>query len=213
MKRYLPELLTCGALPLRHRIIGQVSRVPGAVALGRPTWVHPRNRIPAADDSVATIHAYHFLEHLSGDDVISFMREVKHGADPGEKGILNFTMPLFRMQHLDTHSTTKVRWTEETNYQLPIQRHQLRKFRKVASCSCTSRWLAGVAYRNLCVIGQLLKSDKPAPQVEKWFYPQKPAREGVPGGVAMNEDKTCVPVAVTHHPGAYRPKGVDPTKY
>jgi hypothetical protein len=176
MKRYLPELLTCEGPSFDIGSSGRY-QVPGAVALGRPTWVPPRDPIPAADDSVATIHAYHFLEHLSGDDVVSFMREVERVLIP-ERGVMNFSTPHFSSELMAHTLDHKSRWSEETlsylfndNTYENFGKWRLRVHFVMA---------AGVAYRNLCVIGQIIKSDKPAPQVEKWFYPQKPAREGVP---------------------------------
>ena len=129
MKRYLPELLTYEGPSFDIGSSGRY-QVPGAVALGRPTWVHPRDPIPADDDSVATIHAYHFLEHLSGNDAVSFLREVERVLIP-ERGVMNFSMPHSSSELMAHTSTTRVRGPRRL-LQLPVQRRHLREFRQVA---------------------------------------------------------------------------------
>ncbi len=37
--------------------------IPGAVGLDLPKWNADTDNIPYADETVALIHAYHFLEH------------------------------------------------------------------------------------------------------------------------------------------------------
>ena len=88
MKRHLPELVTC---PGPRYDIGASGKyvAPGAIPLGPPNWIFPRDPIPAADDSLATIHCCHFLEHLSGDNAVLFLREVERVLIP-ERGVMNF---------------------------------------------------------------------------------------------------------------------------
>jgi hypothetical protein len=67
---------------------------PGATPLGPSTWIIPRDRIPAADNSVASIHCYHMREHLFGDDAVAFLREVERVLIP-ERGVFNFSVRYF----------------------------------------------------------------------------------------------------------------------
>jgi hypothetical protein len=61
MKRYLPELVEFTG-PSYDIGASGIYRVPGAIPLGPPNWIFPRDPIPAADDSVATMRlTVHFL--------------------------------------------------------------------------------------------------------------------------------------------------------
>src|SRR6516162_2310318 len=93
MKRRLPKLLTCDGRAFDLGASG-LYVAPGATALGPPSWVFPRDSIPAEADSVGTIHAYHFLEHLSGEDAVALMREVERVLIP-ERGVFNFSIPYY----------------------------------------------------------------------------------------------------------------------
>jgi hypothetical protein len=167
MKRHLPELLTCDGPAFDVGSSGKY-KVPGAVALGRPDWVHPRDKIPATDDSVGTIHAYHFLEHLTGDDVVTFMREVERVLIP-ERGVMNFSVPYFNTVLMAQNLDHKSLWCEETFRHL-FHDDTYENF---------GRWrlqvhflvIVGIVNRNLALVGQIIKSDRPAPEQPKWSYP------------------------------------------
>lgn len=136
--------------------------INGCVALGRPAagfsknsgWVFPRDRIPYDDATVATIHCYHFLEHLSGDDAITFLREAERVMIPG-KSVLNFCMPYYssnlQAECLDHRSF----WNENS----------FRNLFENSGYDIAGGWklrthfimIAGVVERNLCVIGQLVR--------------------------------------------------------
>jgi hypothetical protein len=40
-------------------------------------WNFPKNPIPTTDGKVSMMHCYHFLEHLTGEDAILFLKEVQ----------------------------------------------------------------------------------------------------------------------------------------
>ena len=76
LDRDLPPLLEA---PLGKSIgLGEsgTKRV-GSVGLGLPEWCWPENKIPAEDGTVAIVHAYHFMEHLTGEDAITLLAEVQ----------------------------------------------------------------------------------------------------------------------------------------
>ncbi|MGE5217502.1 MAG: hypothetical protein ACM3SP_10925 [Chloroflexota bacterium] len=167
MKRYPPGLLTCSGPSFDVGSSGKY-QVPGATALGRPDWMHLRDAIPAADDSVAPIHAYHFLEHLTGQDAVSFMREVERVLIP-ERGVFNFSMPYFNTPLMAHNLDHKSLWCEET----------FRRLFHDDTYENFVKWrlrvhfllIAGIVQRNLCIIGQVIKSDKPAAEFPKWYHP------------------------------------------
>jgi hypothetical protein len=167
MKRHLPELVTC---PGPSYDIGASGKyvVPGAIPLAPPNWIFPRDPIPAADDSVATIHCYHFLEHLSGDDAVLFLREVERVLIP-ERGVMNFCVPYFSSLLMAQNLQHKSFWCEET----------FRNLFEDDTYEHCGKWrlrvgllvIAGVVNRNLALFGQIIKSDVKQPCEEKWFYP------------------------------------------
>jgi hypothetical protein len=49
--------------------------IPNSIGLDLPEWNAETDRIPFDDETVGTIHAYHFLEHLS--DPIPVIKEAE----------------------------------------------------------------------------------------------------------------------------------------
>jgi hypothetical protein len=155
MKRQLPGLL---AFPGPSFDCGASGKyvAPGAVALGPPTWRVPRDPIPAADSSVATIHAYHFLEHLSGDDAVAFLREVERVLIP-ERGVLNFSIPYYNTVLAAQSLEHKSLWCEET----------FAKLFGEDTFEYYGRWrlrvhflvIAGLVSRNLALVGQIVSGE------------------------------------------------------
>jgi hypothetical protein len=167
MKRNLPELVTCEGPSYDVGASGKYV-VPGAIPLGPPKWVFPRDPIPAADDSVATLHAYHFMEHLSGDDAVAFLREVERVLIP-DRGVMNFVVPYFSSALMAQDLQHKSFWCEET----------LRNLFEDKAYEHYGEWrlqvgfliIAGIVNRNLALLGQIVKSHTPRPPPNEWFHP------------------------------------------
>jgi hypothetical protein len=143
----------------------------GATALGKPDWEHPKNKIPAAADSVAMIYCFHFLEHLTGYDAQLFLREVERVLIP-ERGVLTFSIPYYSSplaQNLDHKSF----WAEDTFEHL----FHDDKWENFGKWKLRVHFLliCGIVQRNMCVIGQIVKSEKPVPvpkeDKDKWYWP------------------------------------------
>jgi hypothetical protein len=155
MKRLVPNLL---AFPGRAINVGSSKgdRWPNfeAEPLGRPDWVFPIDNLPYDDHSIATIHCYHFLEHLTGDDAIRFLREAERVMIPNGS-VLNFCMPYYssnlQAECLDHRSS----WNENS----------FRNLFNNSGYDLAGKWdlrchfimIAGLVERNLCVIGQLAR--------------------------------------------------------
>jgi hypothetical protein len=81
-------------------------KVHGSVAIWRPAWRFPRDPLPCDDHSVRSVHAYPFLEHLSGEDALKFSREEER---------LNRSVQYFDTL-LQAHDLTyKSFWCEDTS--------------------------------------------------------------------------------------------------
>jgi hypothetical protein len=111
MKRDLPPLIERAGRAIDLGASGKYVAA-GAEALGPPRWVWPRDPIPAARDSVATIHTYHFLEHLSGHEVASLLREIERVLMPG--GVLNYSVPYYTSTLAIQNLEHKSQWCEDT---------------------------------------------------------------------------------------------------
>jgi hypothetical protein len=155
MKRQLPELLEHDGRAFDVGASGK-QVAPGATPLGAPAWVFPRDRIPAAADSVATLHAYHFLEHLSGDDAVAFLREVERVLIP-ERGVMNFSIPYYSATVAAHDLNHKSQWCEDTFKNLFTDDTYDHDGGGAWRLRVHSLLIAGVVQRNLCVIGQIVK--------------------------------------------------------
>jgi hypothetical protein len=153
MKRTLPDLI---AFEGRAFDIGASGRyiAENAIPLGLPDWSFPRDKIPANDDSVATLHCYHFLEHLSGEDAIAFLREAERVMIPNQS-VFNFCIPYYGSLLSVQDLTHKSFWGEE-NFRTLFDNHYY---------SMAGEWrlhvhfimIAGIVQRNLALIGQIVK--------------------------------------------------------
>ena len=153
MKRDLPELLAFDGPSFDCGASGKYV-APGAVPLGPPQWIVPRDPIPAADDSVATVHAYHFLEHLAGDDAVKFLREVERVLIPG-RSVFNFSVPYFNTVLMAQSLEHKSWWCEET---FPKLFHE-DTFRYYGEWRLRVHFqvIMGIVNRNVGLLGQLVK--------------------------------------------------------
>jgi SAM-dependent methyltransferase len=157
MKRSLPDLLDPPPGIAFDLGASGYYTMKGALALGLPIWSFPRDAIPAKDDSVAIIHAYHFMEHLSGDDAIKFLREAERVLIEG--GILNYCVPYHKTGLQAQDLTHKSVWNEDVFENLFNNTHY-------DPAGDPREWLlkvhfqiiAGVVERNLALIGQLVKT-------------------------------------------------------
>jgi len=162
LDREIPELW----VPPRigHRLNlgpGDKKEIPGTVGVGRGGklmdvyWNAP-DRLPYSDGTVAEIHAYQFMEHFTGDEVLMMLRDFERVLMIG--GCVYIATPhqysTMAHQALDHRSV----WNEEVwnwlfgNEYYSDHEEQPWKF-NVHCC-----FLMGVVYRNLNVFTQLVRT-------------------------------------------------------
>jgi len=156
MKRNIPAIIkyTDGKVINLGSSPGDVWRIPGADALGKPDWRFPAKPLPYDDASITTIHCYHFLEHLWGPDAISMLRECERVMVPN-RSVLNFCMPYYNSNLQAECLDHKSIWNENT----------FRNLFENSGFDIAGDWklkthfilIAGVVERNLCVIGQIVR--------------------------------------------------------
>ncbi len=158
MSRTIPELegAPLGLLSINLGA-GTKKIVPAdPIPLDQPEWdaIDP---IPFGDGSVGTIHAYHFLEHLSGEEVVCVLGECQRVLAPG--GVMNIVVPYYnsqlQAQSLDhRHAFCEETWRstfEEDTFNIPGAPKEGWKFRIGLNV------IIGIAERNLCLMTQLIR--------------------------------------------------------
>lgn len=145
---------------LRPPPIGPVLDIGGTglkpdfgLPLGLPDWSFPRNEIPFAGGSVGMIHAYHFLEHLTGETAIAFLREVERVLTPD--GVFQFCVPYYNSFMQAQDLTHKSQWNEETFSKLFANPYYDPAGKWSLKVHCI--FIMGIVERNLALLGQLVK--------------------------------------------------------
>ena len=124
------------------------------ICLGLPNWQWPRDRIPCDDETVAIVHAYHFMEHISGEDAISMLAEVQRVLMPG--GIFQFCIPYAHAEIAFQDLTHKSFWTE-SSFRMLMRNPYYAPSGHVWRLKEHYLVIAGIVQRNLCIMGQLVK--------------------------------------------------------
>ena len=155
MDRTLPDLLEPpeGGRPLDLGASG-VKQV--AEAYGLPEWSFPRDPIPAGDGTVAMIHAYHFLEHLTGEDAIALLKDAQRVLMPG--GVFQFCMPYYNSCMQAHDLTHKSFWCEDSFkilFKNPYYDLSAGEVQWEFDIHCV--FIMGIVERNMAVMGQLVK--------------------------------------------------------
>jgi hypothetical protein len=154
MDREIPQLLENKfKSPIVVGLGESGSKKHGRISLGLPKWEFPRDKIPLGNDTVHEIHAYHFLEHLSGENVILMLREIERVLAPG--GIVNICVPYYSTSMQAQDLTHKSQWCEtsfstlfENKYYDPAGKWQLRVH---------ALFIMGIVERNMALFAQLTK--------------------------------------------------------
>ena len=157
--RELPALLDPPDSYLRLNLGAGKKSIPGTVPMDRESgWQAPYLR-DIGDDTVAAIYAFHFMEHLSGDDAVKMLSEIERVLVPG--GVFYYCIPHASAESSQQDLDHKSQWTESTMknlfnnpyYDKPHDLESQRPWRLVVH----SQWIQAVVARNLCIFGQLVK--------------------------------------------------------
>lgn len=158
MDRFLPDLLSP---PEGHSVgLGESgTKAIGTDAnLGLPGWRWPVDPIPFPDGSVGIFHAYHFFEHLTGEEAILLLKAIEKKLVPG--GIVQFCIPYYSSNMAAQDLTHKSQWTEDTFKTLFRNAYYdptANAFGEEWSLQVHFQAIMGVAERNMALIGQLVK--------------------------------------------------------
>jgi len=157
MDRSLPELLT----PPEGLSIGLgesgIKKVAADRSLGLPEWHWPHDPLPMPDASVAIFHAYHFFEHLTGEEAILLLQAIEKKLVPG--GIVQFCTPYYKSNMASQDLTHKSYWTEDTFKTLFNNAYYDPSAGRTQAWSLRVHFQAiiGVVERNMALVGQLVK--------------------------------------------------------
>ena len=132
--------------------------IPEAIPLCRENgWEAQEGLKRYADRSIAVVHAYHFLEHLTPEEAIFILQEVQRVLIPG--GIFNICVPYAGSHMAFQDITHKTFWNEETFQQLfnnvgydPLGGQEWNWELKVRFCA-----IVGLNGRNLALLAQLVR--------------------------------------------------------
>jgi SAM-dependent methyltransferase len=127
--------------------------ISGAINLDRPEWEAPF--IDCLDESIAAIHAYHFLEHLPGDIVSRQLAEVDRVLKPD--GLFYYAVPYAGSPIAFMDVDHKTFWTEETMRTLIQARGYNSVYTFDPRLEMIFQIIAGINSQNLMVIGVLQK--------------------------------------------------------
>jgi hypothetical protein len=153
MKRDILDLIAPGEKTINLGAGKQV--IPGAINYDYPSWNGQTDDIPHDDDTIDTIYAFHFLEHLSPASVIFMLREFQRVLKVG--GTANIVVPhrLSSMAYQDLDH--KSFFTEET-WKTLFTNPYYDKNREVPwKLAVGTNIIIGVVERNLAQMTQLVK--------------------------------------------------------
>jgi SAM-dependent methyltransferase len=160
LDRTVPELRPIPAGDIINLGPGNQKVIERSIGVGRLNnrlaeipWEAPEP-LPFDNETVAAVHAHHFLEHFEGPDALKILDEISRVLTPG--GVAFITTPLqgtpLQGRALDHRSE----WNEET-WSWIFDRPYYDDFPAPRQLRPHAVFLAGVVSRNLCVFAQLIK--------------------------------------------------------
>jgi SAM-dependent methyltransferase len=133
--------------------IGAGSKIiPGARSLDLPEWNADLSPIPWNDESISTIHAYHFLEHVK--DPVAVLRECQRVLKVG--GVMNVVVPYYSAAIAADDLDHKSRFNENT-WKTLFDNDYYDKDKIGWRFNVHFNLIAGIVERNLCLFTQLVK--------------------------------------------------------
>ena len=152
LKREVPELIQKDGMALN---LGSGSFiVDGAIPLDLPEWDADVEQIPYDKESISTIHAYHFLEHLKNP--VRMIVEIERVLVKG--GVANIVVPYYTSNLMAQDLDHKHAFSEETFPALFRQKKWYGKNARDWELQVHANFIFGIVERNLCLFTQLVKS-------------------------------------------------------
>jgi len=154
MKRDISPLIPAGEVAINLGAGKQI--IQGATNFDYPEWNAEVDTIKMGDDSVDTIYAFHFLEHLTSARVIFMLHEFERVLKIG--GTANIIVP-HRLSQMAWHDLDhKTVFCEETWHTL-FSTPYYDKNREVPwKLSIGTNVIIGVVERNLALMTQLVRT-------------------------------------------------------
>lgn len=154
MKREIGELIEPDLTNAINLGAGN-SHIPGTVSLDFPAWDGSRDPLPYADNSVSSVFAFHFLEHLTGAQVIEMLREIQRVLVPG--GTAQIVVPYYKANIAFQDLDHKAFFTEETWRTLFRNPYYNKNREEPWVLFENVNVIIGVVERNLSLMTQLVK--------------------------------------------------------
>ena len=131
------------------------TNIDGAINLDFPEWDATYMPLPFEDESVHTIHAYHFLEHLHGERVIQMLREFQRVLVNG--GVANIVVPHRLGQMAIEDLDHKTQFCEETWRNLFRNKYYDKHRELPWQLDVGLNVIMGLNERNLALVTQLVR--------------------------------------------------------
>lgn len=132
------------------------SHIPGTQSLDFPAWDGSKDPLPFADNSVTSIFAFHFLEHLTGAQAIQILREMQRVLVPG--GTVQIVVPYYKANIAFQDLDHKTFFTEETWRTLFRNPFYDKNREEPWQFEVRVNLIIGVVERNLSLMTQLVKT-------------------------------------------------------
>lgn len=155
MKRYIPALLPWGAVVVNLGA-GTQALPEVTLALDYPDWDADTEDIPCHTESVDTVLAFHFLEHLSGERVIALLREMERVLVVG--GTANLVVPYWQAQLAIEDLDHKTQFCEDTWKTLFNRQYYAKHREQPWRFAIGTNVIMGVKGHNLALLTQLVKT-------------------------------------------------------
>jgi len=128
--------------------------IPGTVSLDYPDWDADHDLLPYEDESIAGIHAYHFLEHCQYP--VRVLAEFQRVLMPG--GVVNIVVPYYKSQMMAHDLDHKHAFCEDT-WKILFRNPYYDKNQIEWKFEVGVNLIIGIVERNLCLMTQLLRTD------------------------------------------------------
>lgn len=154
MLRDLPEFVPVPEGVILNLGAGE-KQIEGSISLGKENgWFAPK--LPFDDGSIAAVYAQHFLEHLTGSEVVEMFEEVERVLKPG--GVMNIVVPHYSSECAHQDLDHKTAWTESSFKNLFENKYYKGDIKRNWDLIIRTVVVMGLVERNMVVVAQLVKA-------------------------------------------------------